>query len=828
MNWLKRIVSGILAAAVMCSFTAPAVFADTGAISYENTDTDDSAVPELKLISSETYEMWAGTSAMIPVKFRLKKSGSFSFIKCSMSGGVKDVTPEKYEKIIDSDNKEIGTSFIVTAGATALAETYTFTVSANIYKSGSDSPVNTQSFDINVKVKSKLKVKGLTIDSYKVTKDPVRPGDKFDLEVTLRNNSGIDVKNAHLALDGLDSGKFILDTGFSDQYVDIANGRTGTAKFSLIAQNGISLVRENISLKLEYSLDETKTELGYSTSTQVIINCQPKDQEAEYNSHDLTLSGYKVSSTQVEKGTKFVLSVDIKNNGSANITDARISVGADGSKFSLESGLGYSDFSIRPGEVKSFSFKLIGGSGITSEREYIPVNIEFGAKSAAFQTIVSCKPANTDTQTSGKYDITLTDYSINVGTVAEGTIFQLSVSVRNNTKNNIGNARVSLEGLDGTKFAADSGLTYSDFDIKAGETKQFSFGLIGCKGISSIREVIPIQIDHGDSSMISYATVKCMPKDTSGTDEQGQKVFAPNIIIENYEYGGEFVTAGKQFPLTLVIKNTSSQAVIENLKVTVNGGTSHDGSIAYSPANSSNSFFFDSLGKKSVQTISLDLLPKSDAVPNSYPVIIDFTYEYSVGKERYQASGVTETITIPLRQEDRLVINEPELPGWGVNVGEMCTISMSLVNKGKSAVYNVTAKVEGDGFTVDTPSYYIGNINSGTEEYYDAKLTPMQEGDVTGEIVFTYEDANGESKESRTPFTFTAVSMNYTGDFMDGGMYDDGMMGMDGMVSEQNDNSWIWIAAGCSAAVIVLIIIIVVIVKHKKKKAELEVDDEDI
>ena len=816
MNKFKKLFAVLLAAVMMISLCVPAVFAEDSG--------DDSAadlvVPELRLSSPKKFEMWAGTTSIIPLEFDYEKSNRFAYAEAVVTGGVKDVYTSD-QKIL-FDNKSMAMSFLVTAGKTAEIATHTFTVNVKLYN-GSNVVINSQSFAVEVSIKNKLDIKGVTIESYKISKTPVKPGDAFTIDVTLKNNSGIDVKRAELSLEGLDTAKFVLDKGFSKQYVDIRDKETGVVSFSLIAQKGITLVRENLTLSLTYTLDEKKDNYTNKVTTQLILVCQPDAGAVEYGAHDLTITNYTVSNSEVESGTKFDLVVDVKNNGNEDIKTARITLGADGTKFSVESGLAYRDFSIKKGAVQRFTFKLIGAGGIANVREYIPIVVEFGTKSATEQVTVNCKPAVSST--AGKYDITMTNYTVDMESVVENSVFGVTFDLRNNSKVPIKDARVSMMNLDGTKFALDSGLSYRDFDIEAGETKTFSFRLVGCKGIASIRETIPVQIDYGAISSTAYITVKCVPKESNGTDESGKKVFAPNIIIESYSFGGEYVTAGKQFPLTVNIKNVSDKAVIENLKVTVNGKPLQDGSIAYSPANSSNSFFFDTLPCKGTQTIELDLLPKADAVPNSYPVEIDFTYEYSVNNERFQATGIAETLTIPLRQEDRLVINEPEIPNWGINVGELCTINISLVNKGKSAVYNVTATVQGEGFTAESPTYYIGNVNSGTEEYYDAKLTPMQEGDISGEIIFTYEDANGESKENRIPFTFMALNMMGGMD-----MNMDGMEGFDMPAAEEESGFplWAYFAIGGGVLAIAAIIVIVVVVKKKKKKAELEDDDEDI
>lgn len=1047
MNFFKRIAAGVTAAVMMLAAGTSAVFA-----SYEESASGEpDGAPEIVITSGKSFEMWANTSAMVPVAFSVRNDQEVEYCVSSLSGGDKYVVVEDLEKRVNNSNGNSG--FIVKAAATATAGDYTLTANVAAY-SKSGTVLASKSYSVKLTVKSKLQVKGLVIDSYKVSSDAIKPGDSFDIDLTLKNNTGIDVKNAELQIEGLDTTKFVISKGLSKQYVDIAKDKSGTARFSLIAQNGITLEREVIKFSLSYTLDETKSDLSRQTSIDAVLSCVPGVDKATYGAHDLIMSGYTVSRTNIEKGTKFSLTVVLKNTGSKDINKARVTVNADGTKFSVESGLAYRDLNIKKGESKSVTFDLIGGSGIASEREYIPVVIEFGSNSTTMQAVVSCKPkddkdvgkydvtmtnyevsktgverdtrfdltvyiknsgnkdvdnvhvavnpdgtkflvdsglayrdfsikkgetkkvtfkmiggagiaaqreyipvavefgSNSSTfqavvsckvnedkdidkyalimtrytvsktgiekgtkfdltvdiknngskdvenarisvnadgtkflidtglaykdlgikkgetksitfkllggsgitnereyipvviefgtnsstmqavvsckssgsKDAGKYDLSVTDYYVSSDSIAENTVFELSFNITNSSSSDIDRARVTLLNLDGTKFAIDSGLNYRDFDIASGEVKQFSFRLIGCKGLSSIREVIPIQIDHGEVTGTFNATVTCVPKNT---DEDSKKVFAPNIIIESYDFGNEYITAGQTFPLKLVIKNVSNKASVENLKVTINGVADHDGKIAFTPANSTNSFFFDDLSIGETKDINIDILPKADAAPNSYPVGITFSYEYAVNDDHYQANPVTETINIPLRQEDRLEINEPEVPAGGVNVGDLCTVSLSIVNKGKSAVYNVTAKVEGEGFTIDNPTYYIGNINSGIEEYYDAKITPTAEGQISGEIVFTYEDSNGESKESRSPFSVNAVSFNMGGDmFMGGGEFTD--MAMEEMPQEDSGITSILIIGGVIAVAIVIIIIVVVNVKKKKKKAELEDDDEDI
>lgn len=553
-------------------------------------------------------------------------------------------------------------------------------------------------------------------------------------------------------------------------------------------------------------------------------------------SSGLTVSSYDVSKKDVQDGDSFNLTLTLKNDCKIDLKDVKVSInGLDSSKFVLDGGFSTKSVNINKDKTVNVVFPLVACAGISNVRESIPVQVEYrinpGSDSSAqvlsTSVILQCKPKEEEKKEEevvyGQYDISMTDYSFSSSQVEKGTKFNLTFTLKNISDKDIKGARASVQELNGNKFAIDSGLTYKDFDLKAGESVSFTFPLIGCDGISSMREVIPVEISFGNINSTVYTTVTCKPEEKKETEDD--TVFAPPIIIQSYDFGGEYVTGGTAFPLRLTIQNADSKTAIENLKVTINGGAGNgDSGVAFSPANSSNSFFIENLAGKAVTDINIDLLPRADSKPDSYPVIVTFEYEYIANGKRAKGSPVTETITIPLQQEDRFTLN-PAQYAENAGVGEMVYISTSFVNKGKSGVYNVTADVEGDGFDKSQGTYYVGNVNSGSEEYYDVQITPNMEGTVKGNIVVTYEDANGTQKEQRLPFSINVISYSWDEPMWDDpgwddpGMYDPGMEG-------GGFPLWAWFAIG-GGVVVVAIIVIVIVVKHKKKKKELE-DDDDV
>lgn len=675
--------------------------------------TEDEVVAPIFILNSYTKSaVKAGSSATINVGLRRTNAGAFKTVTAMLSSADKNITVEDVGEMT-SYSTSPSFNFKISVPASTPEGIYSLSMAVNVY-SEKGAVITTSTYTIPVKVQSDIKAAGLTVSSYKVSRDTVKSGNNFSLTLTLKNNCGIDLSNVSVSLENLLPAKFVLDGGFSEQTVSIKKGKTADVKFSLVACNGIDSIRETIDIKAVYRTNPAEPSTEQSLSTSVIITCEPA-------------------------------------NGNA-----------------------------------------------------------------------------------GKYDLTMTNYLVSSPSVTEKTKFNVSVTVKNNGKTKINNARISLLNLDGTKFAVNEGLTYADFNIGAGKSEKFTFSLIGCAGISSIREVIPVEIAYGETTTTLSVTVSCVPSSTAPGVES--EVFAPNIIITSYNYGEEYVLAGQQFPLNLTIENTSSQAVIENLKVTISGGSSgSDGTIAFSPANSSNSFFFNTLSVRGTTDVGLDLLAKADAAPNSYPINISFEYEYTVGGKHYKANEITETITIPLQQEDRLTSTITDIPSDMVISGQPFNVAASLVNKGKSGIYNLTVTVEGEGFMSETTSEYIGNVASGTEEYFETSLTPYMDGDISGDIVITYEDANGTEKEQRLPFTVSAMS--YDMGYDDGGMYpgdgeiypDDGGGYIDGeMPSEGGDMTWLWFVIGGGVVVVAgVIITICVVTKKKRAKAEMD-EDEDI
>ena len=134
--------------------------------------------------------------------------------------------------------------------------------------------------------------------------------------------------------------------------------------------------------------------------------------------------------------------------------------------------------------------------------------------------------------------------------------------------------------------------------------------------------------------------------------------------------------------------------------------------------------------------------------------MIDFDYEDYNG-EQYNA---VETLNIPVVEYSKLVINSVYAGEGYINAPT--NLSFDYVNMGRAAVSNLTASVEGDYEAVQSINY-IGNLNTGTSDYYDIEVKPTKEGINHGVLVLSFEDSSGGIIEVKKDFEGNAFAEDF-------------------------------------------------------------------
>ena len=122
--------------------------------------------------------------------------------------------------------------------------------------------------------------------------------------------------------------------------------------------------------------------------------------------------------------------------------------------------------------------------------------------------------------------------------------------------------------------------------------------------------------------------------------------------------------------------NTSSYATVSNIKVSL---VSDDG--VFSPVNSSNTIYIESIGpKESIQNV-FTLTPKRDAEHKTYGISVNIEYEDDKGNQ-YNSKDI---ISINVIQQAKLVLGDLILPPE-VYVGQTFPVSIEFYNMGKTTL----------------------------------------------------------------------------------------------------------------------------------------------
>lgn len=290
----------------------------------------------------------------------------------------------------------------------------------------------------------------------------------------------------------------------------------------------------------------------------------------------------------------------------------------------------------------------------------------------------------------------------------------------------------------------------------------------------------------------------------------------PYVIISSYSYGKGDLVAGETRNVTMTFRNTSKTMAVENMMVTM---TLPD---AMMLTSSSNSFYIESLAAEGTITKTVNVTVKPTAAAQSHSMTVDFTYDYLDNGVRRNAK-TTETISMPVLQVDRFTVTGIDLPQQ-IFIGEENNLSVNFVNKSRTDIYNLSAKLNCEGLSNNGEEQYLGNLASGTTSSADFYITGNEKCELVGEVIITYEDTNMNQRTVSVPFTTQVTSYEDvwgpSNPSVDPGMDP----GTDPGMEEPAGFPWFWVIGG----VVVVAAGVFVYLKLRKNKKESVDEDEDI
>lgn len=317
------------------------------------------------------------------------------------------------------------------------------------------------------------------------------------------------------------------------------------------------------------------------------------------------------------------------------------------------------------------------------------------------------------------------------------------------------------------------------------------------------------------SCKIDNATIVPEKENDKKPDEETTAA-QPYVIISSYSYGKGDLVAGETRNVTMTFRNTSKTMAVENMMVTM---TLPD---AMMLTSSSNSFYIESLAAEGTITKTVNVTVKPTAAAQSHSMTVDFTYDYLDNGVRRNAK-TTESISMPVLQVDRFTVTGIDLPQQ-IFIGEENNLSVNFVNKSRTDIYNLSAKLNCEGLSNNGEEQYLGNLASGTTSSADFYITGNEKGELVGEVIITYEDTNMNQRTVSVPFTTQVTSYEDvwgpSNPSVDPGMDP----GTDPGMEEPAGFPWFWVIGG----VVVVAAGVFVYLKLRKNKKESVDEDEDI
>lgn len=290
----------------------------------------------------------------------------------------------------------------------------------------------------------------------------------------------------------------------------------------------------------------------------------------------------------------------------------------------------------------------------------------------------------------------------------------------------------------------------------------------------------------------------------------------PYVIISSYSYGKGDLVAGETRNITMTFRNTSKTMAVENMMVTM---TLPD---AMMLTSSSNSFYIESLAAEGTITKTVNVTVKPTAAAQSHSMTVDFTYDYLDNGVRRNAK-TTESISMPVLQVDRFTVTGIDLPQQ-IFIGEENNLSVNFVNKSRTDIYNLSAKLNCEGLSNNGEEQYLGNLASGTTSSADFYITGNEKCELVGEVIITYEDTNMNQRTVSVPFTTQVTSYEDVWGPSNPSVDPGTDPGTDPGMEEPAGFPWFWVIGG----VAVVAAGVFVYLKLRKNKKESVDEDEDI
>lgn len=213
------------------------------------------------------------------------------------------------------------------------------------------------------------------------------------------------------------------------------------------------------------------------------------------------------------------------------------------------------------------------------------------------------------------------------------------------------------------------------------------------------------------------------------------------LRVLSLSVGKQALTPGGTGALQVTLGNASHRTPLEQLALTI-----MDPAGAILP-RASHTLLVPTLAPGEKRTLSYPVQLQPDSLPRLHVAMVAVAYT----RFPKTPGAISRGFTLPVTQDLRLHHGRPELP-LQVTQGDLVSFNLPLMNMGKGSIHNTLLTFSIPGIS-QGDSVLAGNILPGATAQGKAtfQVSDQRLGLVKGQVVITYEDAQGREEQFTLP-----------------------------------------------------------------------------
>ena len=331
-------------------------------------------------------------------------------------------------------------------------------------------------------------------------------------------------------------------------------------------------------------------------------------------------------------------------------------------------------------------------------------------------------------------------------------------------------------------------------------------GSPGLTGVSASRWVRPLPAsdnpEDGDAPQITDPVIDNGGYSGGGgggnstSDSSSEKILhKPQVLLEDSNLSGGRLEAGSTTEMSLTFRNKSCSQNVFGLKISLS--TENKG-IEFEK----NSFYVQVLAPGEAITLEQMITITENCDPGQ--AVITFSLDYEDSKAT--ATTGTELLSFQIIQPVRVKLEASDIPSVLYTM-DTVEIPVKAMNLGRDKIYNASVSLKADELSSNDTAF-LGTIEAGDLSQGSLRIyVKGKTGKCAGQLILTYEDADGKSYEEEIKF--------------DSEIKETQIKTLKVEDDQEKTNNW-WYSIAAVVAVLLISIILILVRKLHKKNIFLE------